>query len=322
MCQCRLQAPESFRRPFNHAADGTCAISNDRPMNWAKEGPTWPNHEASRFVNVNGTEWHIQQMGIGPQILLLHGSGATTHSFSKVMRILSEDFTVIAVDLPGHGFTGSLVQANPSLNNVSNAIGAVLKSVEIEPVLVVGHSAGAAIGVNMTVAEIVRPRALVAINGAFYPFQGFAGQIFPAAAKLLFLNPFAPSLFAFGAGSRRRVINLIRSTGSRLDEEELDYYQRALMSSDHVAGTLSMMANWDLTNMEAQLRSLDIPVLQIIGGSDGTIDPDLAKRTAKNLKHGKLIVFDGFGHLVHEEIPKLVAEAIRDFTLMHCTDVD
>ena len=44
-------------------------------------------------------------MGDGPDLLLLHGSGAATHSWRDLAPLLARDFRVIAPDLPGHGFT-------------------------------------------------------------------------------------------------------------------------------------------------------------------------------------------------------------------------
>ena len=72
---------------------------------WAVEGRDWPNRDASRFVDVGRVKWHVQVMGSGPALLLLHGTGAATHSWRDLLPLLARDFTVIASDLPGHGFT-------------------------------------------------------------------------------------------------------------------------------------------------------------------------------------------------------------------------
>ena len=48
---------------------------------WKREGRDWPNREASRFVLASGLWWHVQVMGSGPVLLLLHGTGAATHSW-------------------------------------------------------------------------------------------------------------------------------------------------------------------------------------------------------------------------------------------------
>ncbi len=286
-------------------------------MNWTRDRAGWPNADASRIVEIDRMRWHVQQMGSGPPVLLLHGTGATTHSYAALMPLLAERYAVTAIDLPGHGFTGRITSGSPALPNVARAIAGLLDREGIVPQAVVGHSAGAAIAVHMSGEKLVDPKALVAINGAFYPFPGFAGHIFPAAAKLLFLNPFAPRLFAFGAGRRRRVVDLIASTGSTLDERGIDLYQRALTSSDHVEGTLAMMAHWNLNDMQRRLAALDLPLLQIVGGRDATIDPAAANRTADVLQHGEMRTFDGCGHLVHEEKPAEVAETIAEFLARH-----
>ena len=72
-------------------------------LDWALENSTWPHAEISRFHQVGGLRWHVQQMGEGPPILLIHGTGASTHSWRDLAPLLAERFTVIAADLPGHG---------------------------------------------------------------------------------------------------------------------------------------------------------------------------------------------------------------------------
>ena len=76
-------------------------------LEWDHEGLGWPHRDASRFVRAGGLLWHVQVMGEGPVILLLHGTGASTHSWRALMPLLARHFTVVAPDLPGHGFTGT-----------------------------------------------------------------------------------------------------------------------------------------------------------------------------------------------------------------------
>ncbi|MEO0410361.1 MAG: alpha/beta fold hydrolase BchO [Pseudomonadota bacterium] len=282
-------------------------------MDWLKHGSHWPHNAISRFVEAGGARWHVQRMGQGPQILLLHGSGATTHSFAGLLPLLADSFEVIALDLPGHGFTSPLKSSQPTLPGVSQAIAALLKAENVDPALVVGHSAGGAIAVRLAAKQLIDPAGVISINGAFYPFPGAAALMFPAFAKVLFLNPFVPSLVARSASNPRRVAKLIDSTGSTLDAAGLELYRRALSSKNHVEGTLAMMANWDLVPMEEALKMLQLPVLQIIGGKDKTIRPSAAQKTASLLKQGQLIEFDGRGHLVHEEVPNKVADVIYQF---------
>lgn len=282
-------------------------------MDWLRNGANWPNHEHSRFVICDETRWHLQQSGTGPQVLLLHGSGATTHSYADMFGLLARDHSVTAIDLPGQGFTSRLGGGAPTLERVASAVAKLLAKENINPHLIIGHSAGAAIAVQMVTDGLVAPDVLVSINGAFYPFSGLSGSILPMAAKLLFLNPFVPWLVAKSAGNTLRVERLIESTGSTISRESMTCYQKAIASSDHVEGTLAMMAHWELEPMAGRLAALELPVLQIVGLTDGTVPPSAARKTANILKHGSLVEFPGKGHLVHEEDPQAVVEAIRAF---------
>ena len=85
------------------------------PRYWQRDGGDWPNREASRFVRAAGLLWHVQVMGQGPVLLLLHGTGAATHSWRAMLPLLARHFTVVAPDLPGHGFTDAPATARLSL---------------------------------------------------------------------------------------------------------------------------------------------------------------------------------------------------------------
>ena len=95
----------------------------NRP-DWAVEGRDWPHREASRFVEAAGLRWHVQEFGRpeAPVLLLLHGTGAATHSWRGLAPLLAQDFFVIAPDLPGHGFTDPLPADRLSLPGMASAI--------------------------------------------------------------------------------------------------------------------------------------------------------------------------------------------------------
>lgn len=281
-------------------------------MDWRIEKPSWPNSDISQFIQTSSAKWHVQKIGQGPKALLLHGSGATTHSFDGLAHQLKSRYEILMLDLPGHGFSSELNRSEPSLPNVAAAIGELLLDLDFAPKLVVGHSAGAAVAAELIHRSVITPKKFVAINGAFYPFPGFAGSLFPAMAKLLFLNPFVPSVFAVSA-SRARVARLMESTGSKLTQSQIRYYERALASSKHVRGTLAMMASWQLETMQKKLEALDLPTCLLVGGEDGTIDPNASKETAKLMPNCNRKLLQRFGHLMHEEAPELVAECIWDF---------
>lgn len=283
------------------------APPDDRPL-WEREGRDWPNRTASRFVEAAGLRWHVQAAGPedAPVVLLVHGTGAATHSWRGLLPLLTERFRVIAPDLPGHGFTGPLPDGRLSLPGMAAALGDLLDALGARPALVVGHSAGAAILARICLDGRIAPALLVAINGALKPFPGMAGILFPGMAKVLFLNPVTPRIFAWSADGGA-VDRLIRGTGSRLDREGIDLYRRLFQRSGHVAGALGMMANWKLDALDRDIARLSVRTLLVVGSEDKAILPDTAFTVRDALPDARVELMRGLGHLAHEEAPERVA---------------
>ena len=73
-------------------------------MDWSQIR-TWPNSQLSRQGHGPVHRWHIQETGTGKTVLMLHGAGGSTHSYRHMIHDLGQDMHVVALDLPGHGFT-------------------------------------------------------------------------------------------------------------------------------------------------------------------------------------------------------------------------
>ena len=97
---------------------------------------------------------------------------------------------------------------------MARSVAALLAALDCEPQMVVGHSAGAAILARLCLDGTITPKLFVSLNGAFLPFEGAARYLFPSMAKLLFLNPLAPRLFAWAA-DKAAVANLLQAERAR-----------------------------------------------------------------------------------------------------------
>ncbi len=283
---------------------------------WPTDGKDWPLAEASQFIKAGGVHWHVQISGLqtpdAPVLLLLHGTAASTHSWRDLTPLLSPYFTIVAPDLPGHGFSSRL--GRPSPVAVATAVAALTDSLGLAPALTIGHSAGAALALTMADKHLARPHAIIGLGGALLPFPGMAGKLFPAMARMLFVNPFMPELFAMRARSPGEVGRfLASSTGSQIDARGVALYERLMRSSGHVGGALALMANWDLEPLEAALPSLNLPILLAHGQNDSTIPPSVATKVAARLPNARPLILPGLGHLAHEEDPDTHAKLILDF---------
>ena len=280
-------------------------------LDWAKDGRDWPNHVASRFVEAAGMRWHVQVMGEGPALLLLHGTGAATHSWRDVMPKLAANYTVVAVDLPGHAFTQPPSKNSLSLPGMAAAVASLLRALNVSPVRAVGHSAGAAVLVRMAVERLFAPQDIISFNGAFFPVTGVAGQFFSPLAKTFANATLVQKLFAKMA-DRKAVERLLRDTGSNIDAEGITLYQQLFSNEGHIAGTLGMMAAWDLHWVPQDLKNLPVPMTLVFASGDRTIPPARAAEAAKLVPRSSLIEIKGLGHLAHEEDPTGAAAIVAD----------
>lgn len=292
-----------------------------RRLDWQRDGPGWPHHEHSRFVLAGGLHWHTQWFdGPGadaPCALLLHGTGASTHSWRTLAPLLARRCRVLTLDLPGHAFTGrppgGMGAPQFSLPGMARAVHSLLKALGCTPDLVVGHSAGAAIGIRMCLDGLIAPRLVVGINAALLPPAGLAGPLFAPAAKLLAAAPWVPRLFAWHAHEPAVLQRLLQGTGSVLDADTAALYRQLVGCPEHAAGALGMMANWDLQTFARDLPRLQVPLLLLAASQDRTVPPAQAQEVLARLSpaaQARVVDLPGLGHLAHEEQPALVASHI------------
>ena len=281
-----------------------------RKPKWSREGVNWPNRQSSRFIQVGDQKWHLQTIGEGPPLLLLHGTGSSCHSWAGIAPMLAAHYTLIMPDLPGHGFTQTPPESGQSLPGMARLLRDLLTALDVEPAFVIGHSAGAAIAVQMALDGYIRPQAILAINGAFQPFKGLAALIFPVVAHVLALNPITIYAVAEGAKDRRRIEKLMRSTGSVIPEDMMARYRDLFTAPGHVAGMLGMMANWNLAPLVKNMAGLQMPLYLLCGSQDAAVPPASAVDLCQHVPQARFINLPDLGHLAHEESPEAVAAAL------------
>lgn len=285
-------------------------------MDWARQGKDWPHAEHSRFVEVTPHRWHIQEMGKGPLLLLIHGAGGATQSWRHLMPLLARDHRVVAMDLPGQGFTRPGSQRRFGLGPMAEDLGALMADQGWQPTALIGHSAGAAIALELARGMDPAP-PVVGINAALGNFEGLAGLLFPLMAKALSMAPFVARVFTASAGNPQSVARLIAGTGSTLSQEEMRHYRSLVGDPAHVDGTLAMMAQWDLRDLLDALPSHPAPTLLLAAEGDRAVPAATSRRVAARMPRADYVLLPGLGHLAHEEAPEAVAEPILSFLARH-----
>jgi magnesium chelatase accessory protein len=272
---------------------------------------TGPPAEVHR-VYAGGLRWRVLRTGSGPDLLLLHGSGATIHSWAPIAPLLARHFTLTAADLPGHGGTERPTSERMSLPGVAGLISALVRELGIDPQLAVGHSAGAAVATRMTLDGAIRPRALVGLNPALAAMDAPVPGLLAPVVNRIARSHFVARVVARFAAQPGRVESTLRRTGSAVPAATLEEYRRYAADPGHVNAVLTMMSHWDLKPLVRDLPALAVPLLLVLGEGDRWIAAGSLDRATRNVPQLRKIVVPGTGHLTHEENPDAVCREILD----------
>lgn len=275
----------------------------------------WPNRGYSEWIRTLPFRWHAQRVGTtGPKILLLHGTGASTHSWAPLISVLQNKAQLCAIDLPGHGFSDTPPIGQSTLANCTRGVAMLLRNLDFAPDVIVGHSAGAAIAVSLASDFNLRPK-VICVNAAFGQFSGLAGVMFPYFAKIAAAAPFSARLLALAAQDMSRVKRLLDGTGSCVSDESLRAYATLFQSKDHVQGTLQFMAEWDLGTFLDGLGQTKSEITFLTGQRDKTVPPHISHHWANVIADAAIFEIPALGHLMQEEAPKTIADHIMAVAL-------
>ena len=288
-------------------------MSGLQAPDWELDGVDWPNRVHSRFVETAGLRWHVQDAGQGPVCLLVHGTGASTHSFRDLLPKLAPYFRVVAPDLPGHGFTSRPRDDEQlSLRGMADGLMQLLATLGVSPSLAVGHSAGAAILCRACLDGGLRPAEIISLNGALLPLSGFKHPAITPFIRSIVSSEWVSRFFARRLESPREVARMLAATGSTLDATGMDLYGRLSRSPSHAGAALTMMAVWDVRPLERELSTLKVPLTLVVGARDRMILPGEAARVQRLLPSASVVQLSDLGHLAHEERPDFIADLILD----------
>jgi magnesium chelatase accessory protein len=262
----------------------------------------WPHREFSRSLRVGALDWHVQVAGQGPVLLMLHGSGASGHSWAGLLPALAARATVVAPDLPGHGFTTGATLASLTLPRITEALQALLAALKLPaPLMVAGHSAGAALALRWALTVATPPRALLGFNPSLIaPPELYTRLLAPL------LNPLATSvpvgwLLAAVASRSGAIDRLLDSTKSRLTEPQRACYRTLFRDPERVRGAMGFMAAADLPALLSEGERLPCPPTFVLGASDAWVPERPLRAVIERAFPGaKMLTWPG-GHLLHEE---------------------
>jgi len=233
-----------------------------------------------------------------PTLVFLHYFSGAAASWSWVMRSLESDFRCVALDLPGFGQAPPLPTA--TLENYSDFVGDALSALGVDRFVLVGHSMGAKIALQVAASEAFEELRQVILIAPSPPTQ----EPMPDEEKQRPLTRHPSE-----ANAATTVDN-----SSRL---ELNAEQRSLAIHTHTIADDSAWRWWLQTGMNHsianQLAKIRVPVTVIASPDDPVIPFDVVQREViERLAQAQLVEFPGSGHLLPLEAPARLARVIRE----------
>jgi len=248
------------------------------------------------LVRINGLETYYAVEGQGAPVVLLHGWGTSSQSLTPLCGALATTFHVLAVDLPGFGWS----QPPPSAWGAQEYAGHILRLMQetgIDRAALVGHSFGGRVAIALAAAEPTRVSrlALVASAGVRPPRR--AGYFVRVATVKLVKRFF--SLPGWGATGQRIIAKVSGRVGSR------DY-----RAAGNMRPTLVKVVNEDLTPI---LPVIQAPTLILWGDRDQEVSRSAMEAMATQIPQSRLVVFAGAGHFPFLDAPEEFCRTLREF---------
>jgi pimeloyl-ACP methyl ester carboxylesterase len=257
-------------------------------------------------VQVGRSRISTLTMGEGPDILMLHGLGATKASFFEAAAALSRDHRVHALDLPGFGSSSKPAFAAYDAGYFADAVLGVMDALKIERAHLVGNSLGGRVAIEVGLRD---PRRVGAL-GLLCPAVAFVRRDYHPIVRLL--RPelgVLPHRFARGM-----VANQFWSMFADRDQVDpsvadvvVEEFQRIYGSAGARLAFLSAARNVYLERpfgdggFYTRLADLEPPALFVWGSHDRMIPAAFARHVAEWLPGAEQIVLEDCGHVPQVE---------------------
>lgn len=292
---------------------GAIALSWAPDRTVAELSPRWAP-PPSKFIAVAGMQMHVRDEGPRTDsvpIVLLHGTSASLHTWDGWAAALSPTHRVIRFDLPGFGLTGPMPDRDYAMAHYVAVVTALLDSLHVQRVILGGNSFGGEVAVMVARARPDRVAKLILVDAAGYPMRSTSVPIgFRLARSPLF------SVLMRKILPRAVVESSVRNVygdPSKVTPELVDRYYELTLRAGNRQAVADRFAQAPSDVIAADIAQLKLPTLILWGRRDHLIPPENAELFHRDIAGSTLVIFDGLGHVPHEEDPARTVAAVQRF---------
>ncbi len=256
-----------------------------------------------------------------PVIVFLHGFNGSLFNFERLTSLLSDEFRIVSLDLPGFGLTGAIPSKNYSNQSFMDTVTEVVDHLNIANFSIAGNSMGGGVAWRYTLSYPKRINSLILLASSGISRKEEREKIedqdrqTPWVWKLMrsdtinfALSYYTPKFFAT-QGLRSSVYDERLATR----DLALQFHDLALLSGSREA-ILSMFRDGRSSFNDSDiLKLILVPTLVIHGKEDNIIPFESSFVFQENIKDVEMKIYPNIGHLPMYEAPLNVASDIKDF---------
>ncbi len=238
------------------------------------------------------------QQGQGPDLVLLHGLGASVYIWRFIFKSLAKNYRVTAIDLPGFGSSTKDPTAKYGLDEQTNRLIDILNQLNIQSLQFIGSSMGGALALWMAVRCPERIKNVIALAPA-------------TNRKLVKISPMplmkiARQLHSYVLGKKliAFICKLIYYNDSFVTDKDLDNHFSPYKGQPEALRTF-ILATELITDkrLPLELKAVSCPVTLVRGSKDLIVPLRFMNELNKTIPHCHLIKIPNSGHHPMEESP-------------------
>ncbi|MDA9656898.1 alpha/beta hydrolase [Flavobacteriaceae bacterium] len=267
-------------------------------------------NQHSQFIEIEGMNVHYRDEGEGQAIVLLHGTGASLHTWDKWTAELKKSYRVIRLDLPAYGLTGPHPENKYSLPDYSSFLNSFVDSIGVDNFILSGNSLGGAIAWYYTTEYQNKVKLLSLLDpGGFYNKEKQSPLVFrlaraPGINKIL--RYVTPRFFI------KNTLKEVYYDKTKLTDKKIDTYRDLILRENNRESFINR-SNSSPVDYTQRLKSIVIPTQILWGNEDEWISVDNAKLFSEALPNNRVDIMKETGHLPMEERPYESLELLLNF---------
>ncbi|MCC5861530.1 MAG: alpha/beta fold hydrolase [Gammaproteobacteria bacterium] len=262
------------------------------------------------FRDIAGTRIHLRDEGPrdAPAVILLHGFGASLHTWEPWAASLADEFRVVTLDLPGGGLSGRDPTGDYSDTRSMEILASLMDELGLAQASLVGNSMGGRIAWRFAAEFPERVERLVLIAPDGFASPGFEYGVAPEVPAVLRLMR-----HALPRSVLRMNLQAAYADPGALSAPVVRRYHDLMLAPGNRDALLDRMAQVMLEPPEPLLARIEAPTLLVWGEKDAMVPFTNAADYLAALPTARLVSFEDLGHVPHEEAPERSVVPVREF---------